>query len=178
MAEDRPSGQGEEAMSEFVGYRAIQFSDELTTRHGWDVAWDLDSIIKTLDRPKVARILPVLRLTQDGHMTTTEDQTGRRMIKTLATFYSGQDMLIKAIYDPNFNSPEYRYRTVTYNVNAFTGVTTERGETGYRDLRDLLGMFAKNWADTPNPLHLAFFRSLKRADIPVEYKSAGYGLWG
>lgn len=174
-------------MITFEGFRKITFSTVLAT-HGWDLAYDLDGYMKTIDRPNVPRISPTIRLTKEGHPATTRHETtGRRIEKTLASIYFPEMKgAIKVIYDPNFEDVDYRYRVVRYafdpDPHSHAGDMREVDCSTYGGLGAALSAFCNDWVDRDHLNCMDHYQThlpgIVKAPIPNEYKARGYGLFG
>lgn len=167
----------------FQGYHKVTFSTVLAT-HGWDLAYDLDGYMKTIDRPMVPRLLPHIRLTREGHpATATHEETGRKIPKTLASLYCPSFCVVKAIYDPNYEDVDYRYRLVQFTdpEEKRPGMMEETDSSTYGSLGALLSGFCKEWIDNEHLDCMDYFERHRRNNsaepVPESYKANGYGLF-
>lgn len=165
--------------SDLTGIHKITFLDILA-RHGWDLAYDLDGYAKTIDRPLIPRLLPHIRLNREGHpATATHEETGRQIPKTLASLMCPNFCVVKAIYDPNYDDPDYRYRLVQFGDIESKDSGREDDCSTYGSLEYLLKAFCKEWIDDQHldcwsyrQLHV---RNGPQGVIPQSYKDKGYG---
>uniref|UniRef100_A0AAU6W201 Uncharacterized protein n=1 Tax=Pseudomonas phage Nican01 TaxID=3138540 RepID=A0AAU6W201_9CAUD len=168
----------------FKGWYKITFTQVLAS-HGWDLAYDLDGYMKTIDRPMVPRLVPHIRLTQEGHpATATHEESGRKIAKTLASMYCPGFCVIKAIYDPNYEDIDYRYRLVRFSdpEEKRPGMMEEVDCSTYGGLGALLSAFCKEWVNDEHLNCMDHYECHRRntsADsVPNEYRERGYGLFG
>ncbi|QOC57990.1 hypothetical protein phiK7B1_135 [Pseudomonas phage phiK7B1] len=167
----------------FQGFHKITFSDVLKT-HGWDLAYDLDGYMKTIDRPNVPRLLPHIRLNREGHpATATHEENGRQIPKTLASVYFEDFCVVKCIYDPNFEDVDYRYRLVRFSdpEKNRPGHLDEEDSSTYGSLGALLSAFCNEWVEDDHLNCMDYYQRHRRngnKDVPKEYEQRGYGLFG
>lgn len=170
-------------MRDFKGIHKITFSEVLKT-HGWDLAYDLDGYMKTIDRPGVPRIRPFIRLNNEGHPAVgTNEETGRQHPKTLASLFCPGFCVVKAIYDPNYEDVNYRYKLVQYNdpEDRKTDPTVETSCSTYGGLEALLRAFCKEWIEDEHLNCMDFYSAdLKHClkVVPETYKDLGFGMFG
>ncbi|ATW58068.1 hypothetical protein CNR34_00135 [Pseudomonas phage nickie] len=170
-------------MNRYKGVFKITFSSVLA-KHGWDLAYDLDGYMKTIDRPNVPRLLPHIRLNKEGHPATAQDDTGRKKEKTLASLYVPEmNRVVKAVYDPSYEDPDYRYRLMVYEfgVNATSDTNILESDT-YGGLYYLLLAFCEYWVNNDH-LDCTEYLEVHVAARPVKevseaYRDKGYGLFG
>lgn len=167
--------------SRLEGYHKITF-DKALSNGGWDLAYDLDGYMKTIDRPDVPRLLPHIRLNKHGHpATATHEENGRQIPKTLASIYFPQhNWIVKAIYDPNYQDPNYRYKLERYDSQQyFAGVANPEESDTYGELEYLLKAFYKSWVEEHFPKATDHMERHRRGfAVPEEYVAKGYGLFG
>lgn len=170
----------------WAGYRSLHFQEDLHEMYRWDLAYNVDNLLRASDRPYVPRLIPVLRLDKNGH-PACHTVSGRKESRILAAVYvESIREIITAVYDPNYEDPAYRYRLQAYKCNQ-TGVNVGIDNDNARsNLEDLLNAFA-TWCEAPagvtklvTPMQ---FMSPKRhraktaADLPSAYIEQGYGNW-
>lgn len=172
----------------WAGYRSLKFHHEIHEVYRWDIAWNVDNLIKAADRPNVPRVIPVIRLDVNGYpVYTRHPVTGREQERVLAAIYiPNQSMMVVAVYDPTYKDPNYRYRLQQHDTDSY-GITQRlKNNYGRQDLQDLMEAFA-TWTPAPvgmreitNPLrYVVPTRHRPKADIPIPhvYVQAGYGNW-
>lgn len=174
-------------MRDFKGIHKITFSRVLKT-HGWDLAYDLDSHMKTIDRPGVPRILPFIRLNNEGHPAVgINEETGRQHPKTLASLFCPGFCVVKAVYDPNYEDVNRRYRLVQYNDPEYRKAdpTVPNEEiiscSTYGGLEALLRAFCKEWVEDEHLNCMDYFQRYSRPGtetVSAEYQERGYGMFG
>jgi hypothetical protein len=165
----------------------IRFDEALMKQAGWDLAWDLDGHMKTLDRPDVPRLLPSIRFKANGFPACAMaegDPNGRPEPKTLASIYLPKlDRVVKCIYDPNYRDEIYRWRLIEYDVHTSGYGSTrmvEKQFDTYPDMRRLFNDFVDFWVSrgSINPLDHYTIETAQfkpSAEIPQAYKDRGFG---
>lgn len=167
----------------FLGWHKITFSEVLKT-HGWDLAYDLDGYMKTIERANVPRLLPHIRLNVEGHpAVATHEESGRQIPKTLASVYFPDFAVVKCIYDPNYNDVDFRYRLVRYKDPEGTrpGTLDEEESSTYGSLGALLSAFCNEWVNDEHLNCMDYFQRHRRPGtetVPAEYQERGYGMFG
>lgn len=167
----------------FTGWHKITFSEVLKT-HGWDLAYDLDGYMKTIDRPDVPRLRPHIRLNMHGHpATAVHEENGRQIPVTLASVYFPNFCVVKAIYDPNYGDVDYRYRLVKYSDPAEGVELREQECSTYGGLGALLSAFCREWINDEHLDCMDHYQRHRRPgfeleSVPQAYRDRGFGMFG
>lgn len=168
-----------------AGYRWVKFNEEELARGGWDVTWDLDNIYKMQRRANVPRILSAIRLTGDGHPAVDEQKSREKVLASI--YVEPMNKLVRAVYDPNYADPVYRYRTQVWTINWDVKcpddpqmILDESESMGSLD--GVLRNFYAYWIENrfPDPLYLFKLKTAGKGSKPVvppDYVDKGFGLF-
>jgi hypothetical protein len=161
----------------FRGYRWIKFDE--TVLKDWDLAWDLSSHMKAVERPHTARILPAIRLGPKGRPAISDDHMGHE--KVLASYYAPDrgDAMYKLFYN---RDEDEGYGSNCYSVNLYK----EWGIIPFKrwaspSLDEAFDSFRRHCGISLNAMKAAYLkeggaRQPQKNDLRAEIYE-GYGNW-